>query len=157
MRRVTVTTVPRPIKREIAARVVALATEIGDVEAAKHFGISARTVARYRAKLAEDTELSALVAEKTKEFAAVSEGWAEQACRFMSSAIDKLNTLVQQAGPEQMRDVVGAIKIVGELEITRKVLGGEQPSSDSEGAEASQVGRPGALGATSSAASSTIQ
>jgi hypothetical protein len=119
---------------ERAAKVLALALTAGDSEAAKHFGISAKSVSRYRQRSLTDASLSALVFEKTREFRAASEGWAEDAAGFMSRAIRKLDTLVGQAGVDQIRDVAGAIKIVGELDITQKVLGsGEQPSPHQQG------------------------
>ena len=126
------------LDREKAARILALADQAGDVEAAKHFGVSTKSISRYRARVLTDPELSRLVAEKKREFEAASSGWAEDAAGFMSRAIRKLDTLVAQAPalPGSIREVAGAIKIVGELDITRKVLSdGEQPGADSEGAE----------------------
>lgn len=128
--------------RELAAKVLALAAKAGDAKAAKHFGISVRSVKRYRAKMLADTELAQVVTLKVSEFEAHSKGWAEEAAAFMSQAIKKLGQLVAEAKPEQMRDVVGAIKIVGELDITRTVMGSdEQPGTDSEDpkAQAPQV------------------
>lgn len=125
--------------RELAAKVLALAAKAGDAEAAKHFRISLRSVKRYRAKMLADGELAQAVTVKVTEFEAHSKGWAEEAAAFMSQAIRKLGQLVGEAKPEQMRDVVGAIKIVGELDITRKVMGSdEQPGAGSE-APASQA------------------
>lgn len=119
--------------RELAAKVLALAAKAGDAEAAKHFRISVRSVKRYRAKMLLDTELAQAVTAKVSEFEAHSKGWAEEAAAFMSQAIRKLGQLVREAKPDQMRDVVGAIKIVGELDITRKVMGSdEQPSAGAE-------------------------
>jgi hypothetical protein len=120
--------------RELAAKVLALAAKAGDEEAAKHFGISTRSIKRYRARLVEgDSQLAEAVNQKTAQLDQHARHWAEDAASFMSLAIRKLGQLVGQAGPKQMRDVTGAIKIVGELDITRKVLGDEQPGAGAEG------------------------
>ena len=125
---------PRPVfDTDRAAKVLALALQAGDPAAAAHFGISTKSVCRYRTRATTDTELSRLVEEKTREFRAASEGWAEDAAGFMSRAIRKLDTLVSKAEVDQIRDVAGAIKIVGELDITQKVLGGQQPGAHLEG------------------------
>lgn len=114
----------RPIfNRELAARVLALAEQVGDIEAAKHFGVSTKSVTRYRARVVQDAELSRLVAERKHELEANSKGWAEDASSFMSEAIRRLRQLLPTAG---MREVVGAIKIIGELDITRKVLSDDE-------------------------------
>jgi hypothetical protein len=115
-----------------------LAAKAGDGEAARHFNISARSVKRYRSRMLGDSELAQAVKLKLGEFEAASAGWAEEAANFMSRAIKKLGQLVDEAKPEQMRDVTGAIKIVGELDITRKVMGAgdEQPGASAEGAAA---------------------
>ena len=133
----------RPIfDREKAAKILALADQVGDIEAAKHFGVSTKTICRHRSRVLSDPELSRLVAERKRELEAASVGWAEDGARFMSAAIRRLVELLPLSG---MREVAGAIKIVGELDITRKVLNGdEQPGSDSEGPETEEAPPPAA-------------
>lgn len=122
------------LNRELAAKVIALALQAGHEAAAKHFGISTKSVGRYL-KLAEtDPHLSGVVQTRKLELEAASQGWAFEAAGFMVLGIKKLGQLVAQAKVEQMRDVTGAIKIVGELDITRKALGGgEHPRADRQG------------------------
>jgi hypothetical protein len=71
-----------------------------------------------------------LVAAKKKS---IDDDWRDEAVAFLRSATVKLGTLVEMASPEQIREVAGAIKIVGELTVAKDVLGadGEQSRPDS--------------------------
>lgn len=120
------------LDRERAAQVLALAEQSSDQAAAKHFGITVRSVQRYRELLASDHELAAAFAEKNAKLEAAAGDWAEAAVDFMLTGIQKLKQLVGEAKVENLRDVTGAVKIVGELDITRKVLGG-RPLADRQG------------------------
>ena len=121
------------------ARVLADAVTLGDEVAAKRHGISPRSVQRYRALAKSDDRLTGAVAAKKK---AVDDDWRDSAVQFMRTSIAKLEELVAAAGPDQIREVAGAIKIVGELNVAKDVLGGEQPRSDSAGApHAAHAGR----------------
>lgn len=123
---------------ERAAIILVDAFALGDATAAAKWKISKRTVERYRARMATDTQLSALVAEKKK---AAEADWSASRVRFLRKAIAKLETLVDMATPEQIREVAGAIKIVGELEVVSSTLDGEQPGTDSAGTAASAHAR----------------
>ncbi|MFA5053414.1 MAG: hypothetical protein WC565_05110 [Parcubacteria group bacterium] len=149
---------PPALDRERLARIIVDALDMGDKLAAENAGVCVRSVERYRSKMAEDPELAALVAEKRKSANAISEeAWHKTRVRFLRSAVAKLEELVADAKPTQIRLVAGAIKIVGELHteaITFAAAGdglderdsGAQPSakppSNAQGADRGEAATP---------------
>lgn len=113
-----------------------MALELGDKAACGHFGINLRTLQRWRKRANGDAELSQVVTTKKAELDAAKDEWAQEAVAFLRKAIAKLGELVEDAKPNQMRDVVGAIKIVGELDITRNAL------ADECSTDAGETGKP---------------
>lgn len=113
---------------EHASDVLADAWAMGDRAAAALHGISRRTVERYRARIADDeapdADLSALVAQK---IALRREEWGDARQTFLRRALAKLEQLLDGATAEDIPAIVGAIKIVGELELTGQALGRPTP------------------------------
>ncbi len=100
---------------------------------AKRYGISEKTLERTKAKQASDPSLSELVRQKKSELAQSNQGWRLVRIRFLRKSIEKLGKLVEEATSAQIREVAGAIKIVGELEAVTRALGdddGEQPGGN---------------------------
>lgn len=89
------------------------AIALGDGAAARKWNVSRRTVERYRARMREDKELAALVAEK-KSDAEVE--LSAMRVRFMRRAIDAMERKVM-AGDATVYEIAGAIKVVGELHL----------------------------------------
>lgn len=122
--------------RERKARIAADTEIHGCEKAAQIHRISARTCRRMHAHAMSgaDPELTAIVTKKTR---AVLESedvdWAATSRRFLRRSIAKLEELVQQAGPDQIRQVAGAIKIVGELDVVRSALRDEQSERAGQG------------------------
>lgn len=110
------------IGKERMAQALSLARRVGDKEAARHYGVHERTIQRWREKAPHDAELSTLVETKKAELDAEIGSWELEVVRTLSIGAVKLRELIQGAGQNQMRDVVGAMKILGELDITRKVM-----------------------------------
>lgn len=100
-------------------------------QAAARSGVTERTIRRYRKKAEEDEVLSARVREKK---VALLKGWQDEAIRFMHKCLAKMAELVEDATAEQLRDVNGSAKIVGELLVANGVLGGGQSEPDSQSA-----------------------
>lgn len=121
------------------ARLVADALTVGNDEAAARWNVSVRTVERHRAKAVAtplaDGSLSAVVA---KNLEVTAGEWRDVAVEFLRKGIAKLGALIDQAGKEQIRDVAGAVKIVGELQVVREALGVDQPGAAAEGRAAPQ-------------------
>lgn len=88
----------------------------------KRYGVSTKSLQRWKKRVAADSALSAEVANKK---AGRAQGWKDSRIRFLRNAIDKLEQLVAKADVTQMRDVAGAIKIVGDLEGMASALGVE--------------------------------
>jgi hypothetical protein len=104
------------------------------------YGVSEKTAQRWKKRAASDPVLSARVATNKAE---VALGVRDHRIRFLCSAIDKLGQLVQSAGVENMRDVSGAIHIVGNLEVASASLGLDQdvkPTGDNrQGAPPAEI------------------
>lgn len=115
--------------RDRAVRILVDAAAIGDAKACESWKISLRTLQNYRARLAGDPELSQAFAQKRTQ---LDNDWRIARRRFLNAAIAKVQVLVDQAGPDQIRDVVGAIKIIGDLEVAAGVLG-ERTGVDQQG------------------------
>jgi hypothetical protein len=93
---------------------------LGDTLAAQKWKITTRTVERYRVRAAADPQLSGPVAEKIR---VETPDWATVRLRFLIKATAKLEMLVEKAQVENMRDVTGAVKIIGELHVVVGQLG----------------------------------
>lgn len=121
--------------KERMAQALSLARRVGDKEAARHYGVHERTIQRWREKAPHDTELSTLVETKRAELDAEIGSWELEVVRTLSVGAVKLRELILGAGQNQMRDVVGAMKILGELDITRKVMVDGDSGADGEDRE----------------------
>jgi hypothetical protein len=141
---------PKTLDHDLMARIITDAEILGNERAAKKHGCSVRTVERYRGAYRAEPSVAEKVAAKRKS---IDDDWRNEAVAFLKAATEKLGTLVAQAGPEQIREVAGAIKIVGELTVAKDVLGGdgeqsrtdsahEAPEEVAEGPEASESGTP---------------
>lgn len=120
----------RKLTPEQVAQLVADSLTVGTAAAAHAWKVSPRTVERYRAKVEAGGPLTASVAKKLE---ATNSEWRDVAVSFLRRGIAKLGTLIDQAGTDQIRDVAGAVKIVGELQVVREALGVDQPRAASQG------------------------
>jgi hypothetical protein len=121
--------------RDRALRVLVDAFDLGDATACQRHGISVRTLERYRVRLKGDPQLSEAVAQKKEE---LERDWRQARRRALRSGITKLEQLIQAAEVKQLRDVAGAVKILGDLEVVAGVLDDEQQSgANSEGSKPS--------------------
>lgn len=117
---------------DAVARAIVDATVIGDAAAAEKHGVSVRTIGKYRATLRENPEgeLAELVQVKRK---ALSERWLRSTADARDKLLAKVLTLVDVADVDQLRDVVGALKIVHDANVSERViadgLGGEGPGA----------------------------
>lgn len=107
---------------ERAAKALATAAILGDVEAAKRHGCSTRSLRRWRARIEEDANLAAHV---RSEKAAIEAEWSEQvpgalrkALAFMERAFSEMSP----SDPDALHAVAGAFKLLTEAETTRRVL-----------------------------------
>lgn len=120
--------------RQRAARILVDAFALGDKTAADKHGVSEKSVQRYRQRLEEDGQLSALVRRLQ---ARAHRDWSASRLNFLRGGIDKLNALVAEADVSQIRDVAEAVKVVGELQVASDALNvgdvdhleGDDPSS----------------------------
>src|SRR5690349_19358862 len=105
----------RGVNFDLAAEAVAMGdTFRSDTRAAQHFGITVRTIQRYRQMAASDRNLSEKIAIKKSELRATVQDWAPAAAETLRFAVERLHDMLERAGDDKMRDVVGAIKILGD-------------------------------------------
>ena len=105
-----------------AATIIVEAAYYGDPDTAERWGISERTIQRYRARLDEDDELSSIVARKKTAF---ETEWANEIPAALRSALRFLMRAGQEADPkdpEAIHAVAGAFKLMAEIGFTRDVL-----------------------------------
>lgn len=101
----------------IIAQVLVDAAVLGDAIAAQQHCLSERTIQRYRAKYAEDPTVSGLVAEQKKKLTA---DWIDRTATARNRILTKVLTLVD--GSDNLREVVGALKIVHDANVSEKVI-----------------------------------
>lgn len=122
--------------REHAARVLVDALTMGDRTAADRNKVSEKTVQRYRARMREDPALAELVQKKGRT---AEHGWHFARARFLRRTLEKLDKMVQKAKPEDMPNVIEALKAAGDLDLASEALGvgsraGDQGSPPAEDA-----------------------
>jgi hypothetical protein len=116
--------------QERAAQVIATADQFGDEHAARVFGISKRSVERYRARLESCPELSAVVDENRQALLARTRHWADEADSFMASCLTTMELKMPDA---TLGEIAHAYKTVGEMTLTRQALMiDDEPPSDPE-------------------------
>jgi len=97
---------------------------LGDAAARAKWKISPRSLERYHARVRTDRKLAEAVDRKKLHQEA---DWAEVRLAFLRKAIGKLHVMLDGADIDHMRDVAGAIKIVGDLHVVSGALSVEQP------------------------------
>lgn len=124
------------IDYERAARALVQAALEGDAKASATEGITIRSIRRYRQRLEGDELLSRLVREKL--YLAERE-WAHKLAPAIRSALDFIARAGQQANPRDpnaIHAMAGALKLVTEAEVTKKVIDARLAASDRDGREA---------------------
>lgn len=116
--------------RDRAIRILLDAADMGDPKACKNYKITSQTLRNYRKRLENDAEFLQTFAVKKKE---LDEGWKLARRSALRAGIRKLEQLIERAGVKQLRDVAGAVKILGDLDVVANVLDDEQPGTDREG------------------------
>lgn len=115
---------------EQATSMLAESAIIGVPAAARRYEVDERTVFAWRKRLEASPDAQAKIAAKREK---LEREWSDVAIRFLRKAVAKLEALVEQATPENIREVAGAIKVVGELGIARDVFppaNGQQPRTN---------------------------
>jgi len=108
--------------RDKAARILLDAIVMGDQAACDKHDISLRSLYRYRSRLEDDPELAKAVIEKKR---IQDEKWADQIPTAIASCIDFLRRASQDCktdDPDAVHAIAGAIKIMGEVSMTREVI-----------------------------------
>ncbi len=107
---------------EFASIILVEAAFFGDKTTAAKYGISPRTIHRYRKRLNEDAQLSALVKIKKDR---MEQEWAKEMPAAIRASIDFLRKAANSAktdDPDAIHAVAGALKILSEVAMTKKVI-----------------------------------
>jgi hypothetical protein len=115
------------------AAILADAQALGDKTACDNWNISRKTLDRHRKRAAQHPELSKVVAHKKE---VLERTWADDRGRVLRRILARIDMLVAEAPVEQLRDVVGAAKVLGDLELVARALNDEQQPSSSGASEA---------------------
>lgn len=139
---------PKAIAPEELATILAYAALHSDKDACEKFGVSARTLQRYRADLrsGKHPSLAALVEQK-KQLAI--ERCEDRLQRVYERALDALEKRFAEEGLETRmtgRELVGAIHILGNQLVTRQALTGDEHQPVGNDREGPSAQAPGAGG-----------
>lgn len=139
-------TTSKGLPDEMAALMLARAAVKTDAVAAKEFGVSTKTVQRYRARSREVQALAEMVQVETRK---LRDGLGTKIADALYATADRIIELA--AAEKNIRDVAGAFKLLSDQVTVAKVLGVSHerpaPAGADPGAAAAPAGANGADGA----------
>ena len=112
----------RAIHPERVALALLHALYSSDKEAAKLYGISTRTIEKYRRHLGIDEELTAIFLLKKEIF---ERDWVGRTAPAIIEAIDFLQRAAQSADPKDpdaIHAMAGALKILSEISMIKQII-----------------------------------
>lgn len=114
---------PAKIPDETIAQILAETDLYTDERVASRWGLSVRTIERYRQRLRTDPVLAGIVGEKRRKLTAA---WVDNATKFLVVALRELEerckTAKSKEDAEVLRAIADSLKIVGELKLENEVL-----------------------------------
>lgn len=105
--------------RDRAIRILVDALDMGDAKACARHNVTVRTLQNYRKRMVNDPELSQAFALKKEQ---VDRKWDTQRRLFLAEGFAKVRELISTATLTNLRDLVGALKVAGELQVTTEAL-----------------------------------
>lgn len=104
-----------------AAMVLCDAMIMGDRKAAEKWGITQRTVQKYRHRLENDEQLRTLTNKYRQQ---QTEKWLEDIPVAMSAMIDYFTRAAQELSPQSATaaDIVAAFEAIADIQLTQKVI-----------------------------------
>jgi hypothetical protein len=114
----------------LIAEVLADAHLFGQAVALEKHGLTERSLRRYKHRLRTDGHLASLVRQKT---IGLEETVRQSRLELMAATQAKLLELVAKTDVDHIRDLVGCLKIVGELQLVSGALSGQLPAPAREG------------------------
>lgn len=112
----------RPIDPDKAAAILVDAAYRGDEAAAELWGVSQRTVKRYRARIDTDDQLALAVQEKRQ---LVEQDWADTLPNTIRAAAEFIERAAKQGNPKDpnmVHAVAGGMKLVAEVYFVKQML-----------------------------------
>jgi len=115
---------------ELAALVLVESIFYGDERVAEKYGISTRSIQRYRKRLQTDDKLSELVALKSRQ---AQRDWINKLPPAIEASIEFLRKAANAADvndPQVIHSIAGSLKILSEIEMTKAILDARFAGSD---------------------------
>lgn len=112
----------RRVDNDRAAAILVDAAYKGDEAAAQEWGVSVRSVERYRARLATDPKLAVTVAEKR---ALAERDWIDCFPATLGAGADFIERAAKQGDPKDpnmVHAVAGAMKLMAEIMFVKRML-----------------------------------
>jgi len=114
----------KPTPLDVRAEVLAYSRMQSDESAAEEYGVSARSVQRWRKEMAENQELASLVAKKRAE---IAERWGDRIGPVIEKAMDFVRRGLSGDGmdprdPQAVKAANGTAKIFAEIALARDIL-----------------------------------
>lgn len=109
-------------KYEFASIVLVEAAFFGDKPTAAKYGVSLRSIHNYRKRLNEDTKLAELFRIKKDQ---MEQEWAEEMPAAIRASIEFLRKAATEAkttDPDVIHAIAGALKILSDVAMTKKVI-----------------------------------
>jgi hypothetical protein len=139
------------VNKELQAAVLVEAVFTADALACAKYGVSERSLQRWRRSLAEgtDPELAGFVATKKAAFDA---RWADECAPALAAGISFLAEAARSAGDAQRRNpafiaaVAGAVKIIAETKLTGEIIGSRLRQMEADGVPGEVFGHRPASG-----------
>lgn len=121
----------RPFEREVIAQILAETVFNGIEATSQKYGVSERTIRRWRNHLEADAELTKLVEAKKMVF---RKRWADDAGIFIQQGFQYLRVAAtsQETSPEMVHAIAGAMKIASEIVAVHEVLDARLSPEDRE-------------------------
>jgi hypothetical protein len=107
---------------ELAATVLVDAIYRGDEAAAQAYGVSTRSIRRWRERLHTDPRLATFVQTKRE---VAERNWSDSLAGAIRAGVEFLQRAAREldpANPEAVHAAAGALKILTEIAMTREVL-----------------------------------
>ncbi|KYC34491.1 hypothetical protein WA1_51605 [Scytonema hofmannii PCC 7110] len=114
---------PAKIPDEVVAQILAESDYYTDVQLSARWGVSVRSIERYRKRATEDPVLTGIVGQKRK---ILQEQWSVNATACLNAALIEMRRRFSLAATKENAEMILAIaasvKIVGELRIAIDAL-----------------------------------
>lgn len=113
----------------------------------QRYGVSLKTLERREKDCRDDPRLAAIVERKKKNFRA---RWENEAQSTMVELLGAIRKVAPDAGVKHLRTLAGAVKVVGELLVSRDIFPAREPDGEHDRSNPRDEAAPGSDAARAS-------